>query len=148
MGRGFRAPAQAGLIHSLFSVAGGDVGAKDGGGRDGGSRLSALEKGVLMGKNSEEREYLKICTLPLEIRKWVPTMPRSHVRSKGLSDKGASGVRVGDSACIFVSTECQNRCHSGGRSSLGSWGGYHSKCKVLKVLWHSCLGRRRNGVCG
>ena len=49
--------------------------------------------------------------------------------------------------------ECQSRCHfsgdSGGRGLLlGSWGGCHSKCKVLEVLWHSSLGRRRNADCG
>lgn len=49
--------------------------------------------------------------------------------------------------------ECQSRCHfsgdSGGRGLLlGSWGGCHSKCKVLEVLWHSSLGRGRNGGCG
>ena len=42
-------------------------------------------------KDSEGREYLKVCTLSLGIRVWAPTVPRSQVRSKGLSDKGAPG---------------------------------------------------------
>lgn len=70
------------------------------GAEDGGLQVVCIEKGVLMGslsrpKNLEGREHLKICTLPLGIRKWAPTMSRSRVRSKGLSDKGAPGAKGG-----------------------------------------------------
>lgn len=54
-------------------------------------------------KSSEGRGYLQVFTLPLEIRIWAPTVPRSQVRYKGLSDKGAPGAVAGGHLCLFPS---------------------------------------------
>lgn len=74
-------------------------------------------------KSSEGRGYLQVFTLPLEIKIWAPSVPRSQVRYKGLSDKEAPGAVAGVGAPVFVSIECQSRCQftgdSGGRGLRG-----------------------------